>query len=167
MKSAKKAKKATESSPAPRRFRPLGLSIAILSAAGLYGLYPMVPLLLLLLTQLRGHNIGSEVIDGIGWVNIGLGAATLVASVAAWIGRPPQTRRTLLALVWFATVLRLIQAAQSFNQQVPLTSSQVGGNLSSILLPVSLCQIPLLILIPLYMTWYMNRAPARAFYKPS
>jgi hypothetical protein len=154
--------------PVTRRFRPLGLSIAILSTAGLYGLWPMVPLLLWLLTRLRGHEIGSELLDNSAWFNVVLGAATLIACVMAWVGRPPQTRRTLLALVWFATIVRLVQSAQALSERsLPITSAQVGGSLSSVLQPITLCQIPLLILVPLYITWYLNRAPARAFYKSS
>jgi hypothetical protein len=154
--------------PVARRFRPLGLSIAILSTAGLYGLWPMVPLLLWLLTRLRGHEIGSELLDNSAWFNVVLGAATLIACVMAWVGRPSQTRRTLLALVWFATIVRLVQSAQALSERsLPITSAQVGGSLSSVLQPITLCQIPLLILVPLYITWYLNRAPARAFYKSS
>jgi hypothetical protein len=164
-KSAKAAK--AVSAAQTRRFRPLGLSIAILSTVGLYGLWPMVPLFLLILTQLRGHEINSEMVDNTGWFNIGLGAVTLLACVAAWVGRPPQTRRVMLVLVWLETIARLVQAAQSITDRVPVTTAQVGGNLSSALQPVNLCQIPLLILVPLYITWYMNRAPARAFYQSS
>lgn len=152
-----------------RRFRPLGLSIAILAAAGLYGFVPLIPALLVLLATLRrGRQLndpailsGADFNDPMTWINTILSVATLVACVLAWRGRPVGSRRLLLVLVWLGTVLRLIVTVQS------LTVSQgYPSNINEFFRPVTLCQAPLLILVPLYITWYLNRAPARAFYRP-
>jgi hypothetical protein len=153
-------------SPAPgsRRYRPLGLSVAILSAALLYGVLPLLPVLLMVWLNAQGRLIGAEIVSWLGWLNAGLGFLTLLASVIAWLGRPSWSRWALIALVLVATALRLIQEAQ-----VLLTRStgvgDVGGSLSELGRPLALCQIPLLVLVPLYIAWYMNRAPARAFYQ--
>lgn len=149
-----------------RRFRPLGLSIAILSAAGLYGLIPLIPALLVLLAILRGRVFsdpailsGTDFSDPVTWINTVLSVGTLVACVLAWRGRPVGSRRILLVLVWLGTVMRLIVTVQS------LTVPQgYPSNISEFFRPVALCQAPLLLIVPLYITWYLNRAPARAFY---
>jgi len=39
-----------------------------------------------------------------------------------------------------------------------------GGQIQSALRNVLLCQLPLMVLVPLYVVWYLNRAPARAFF---
>jgi hypothetical protein len=58
-------------------------------------------------------------------------------------------------------VLRLIVTVQSLT-----ASTGYPSNINEFFRPVALCQAPLLILVPLYITWYLNRAPARAFYGP-
>ena len=146
-----------------KRYRPLGLSIAIGATALLYGIGPLMPVLLLLLINAQGRSIGAELVDPLGWINAGLGLLILAASVLAWIGRPPWARWILIALVLLGTALRLYQVAQTvFSRSSDL--GEVGGNLSALAQPLALCQLPLLILVPLYIAWYMNRAPARAFY---
>jgi hypothetical protein len=151
-----------------RRFRPLGLSIAILAAAGLYGLLPLLPAILVLLAVLRGRVFsdpailsGTDFNDPITWINTILSLGTLVACVLAWRGRPVGSRRILLVLVWLGTILRLIVTVQS------LTVPQgYPSNITEFFRPIALCQAPLLLIVPLYITWYLNRAPARAFYGP-
>ncbi len=148
-----------------RRYRPLGLTIALLATVGLYGLWPMLPTLLLLWVDARGHqNVGGEIINTLGWVNTAFGFITVVACVMAWVGRPRWSRWLVIALVLVATVFRLVQTVQSLT-----TSScgigQVCGSLQALERPYGLCQGLMLILVPLYIVWYMNRAPARAFYR--
>jgi hypothetical protein len=177
VKSGAKTKAATQSkqnvarqteASSGRRFRPLGLSIAILAAAGLYGFLPLIPAMLVLLAIIRGYALkdpailsGTDFNDPMTWINTVLSLATLVACVLAWRGRPVGSRRFLLVLVWLGTVLRLIVTVQS------LTVSQgYPSNINEFFRPIALCQTPFLLIVPLYITWYLNRAPARAFYQP-
>jgi hypothetical protein len=150
--------------PGDRRYRPLGLSVAILAAALLYGVYPLLPVLLMIWLNLQGRTIGAEIVSWLGWLNAALGLLTLLASALAWVGRPAWSRWALIALVLLATVLRLVQEAQVL---FPRSSGigEVSGSLSGLSQPFAVCQIPLLILVPLYIAWYMNRAPAREFYR--
>jgi hypothetical protein len=146
------------------RFRPLGLSIAILATALLYGIWPTLPVLLMFWLNAQGRLIGAEIVNTLGWVNAGLGLLTLIASVMAWIGRPRWSRWALIALVLLATVFRLYQVAQTLISH-PTFIGEVSGSLSGFAQPLAVCQLPLLVIVPLYITWYMNRAPARAFYR--
>jgi hypothetical protein len=40
-----------------------------------------------------------------------------------------------------------------------------GGQVQSDIRRLLLCQLPAMILVPPYGVWYLNRAPARAFYR--
>jgi hypothetical protein len=148
-----------------RRYRPLGVTIAILATLGLYGIWPMIPVLLTIWVSARGHqNVGGEVVSAISWVNTALGFITIVACVMAWVGRPHWSRWLMIVLVLLATVLRLVQTVQSLVAPT-CPVGQVCGSLQSLERPYALCQTLMLILVPLYIVWYMNRAPARAFYR--
>lgn len=153
----------TKPSPAAR-YRPLGLSLAILATAAGYGLIPLLPVLLVLWTQLTGREIGLEMANTpLNWLGVILGALTLVACVLAWIGWPYGIRRALLALVWLSTALLLYRVVGALATP-PAAIGEIGGSLSGTA-TILLCQGPILVFVPLYVTWYLNRAPARAFYR--
>ncbi|MCS6872061.1 MAG: hypothetical protein NZ571_11450 [Anaerolineae bacterium] len=146
-----------------RRYRPLGLMIAIAATAVGYGLLPMFPLILTMWTSLTRRLEGIDFIGGsIGWLGVSLGAITLIASVAAWIGKPRGVRLFLIGMVWIQVVFNVARLIASLSSAPTL--SEIGGTFTS---PTAalLCQVPLLSLVPLYVTWYMNRAPARQFYR--
>jgi hypothetical protein len=148
-----------------KRYRPLGLSIAILATAVVYGVWPILPMLFLAVVSSGGHDLTASIMSPMIWVNVILAAITLLVSVIAWIGRPPQGRWLLLIVVWVATVFHIIQLVQVPSVS-PTTGPEIGGSLSGFGQSVAFCQIPLLILVPLYISWYINRTPARAFYQP-
>lgn len=159
--STKPAKKAV------RRYRPLGVSIAILATAALYCILPIFPALLIGIVALRRpgdiSDLAGQFLGGpLGWISAVLGLITLLVCVFAWLGRPARSRWTLIGLVWLATALRLIQTAQALAAHSSVGT--VGGSGDAVTRSIALCQLPMLILVPLYITWYMNRAPARAFY---
>lgn len=153
----------TEPMPTPPRpTRPLGLTIAILSTAFGYGILPLSPFLLVVWASATQRGIGTELFGGPpSWAQIAFSAAILITAVLAWVGRPPWSRWLLLALVWLQTMLLVIRFIAALT--TPPTLFGVGGNISGNGLWV--CQAPLIVLIPLYVTWYLNRAPARAFYQ--
>ncbi len=149
-----------------KRYRPLGLSLAILATALLYGIWPMMPVLLMLWINAQGRLIGADIVNSLGWINAGLGLLTLAACIRAWIGRPPWSRWFLIAVILLATAFQLYQVAQTLFSRTSGVG-QVGGNLSALGQPLALCQLPLLVVVSLYIIWYMNRTPARAFYDDS
>lgn len=145
-----------------QRYRPLGLMIAIAATAVGYGLLPMLPLLLVAWSSLTQRLVGIDFIGGgIGWLAVILGALTLIACVAAWIGRPRGVRLFLIGMVWLQALFNAARLIVSASSAPSLP--EVGGNLSGAT-ALLICQVPLLTLVPLYVTWYLNRAPARQFY---
>ncbi|MEP7285451.1 MAG: hypothetical protein ABI947_06760 [Chloroflexota bacterium] len=145
------------------RYRPLGLLIAILATALIYGIGPLVPLAMVLIINLRGRNIiGADLGNLISGFNIVLAAVTLIVCVQAWIGRPRWSRWILIAIVWIASLSQLIGLVQPAK---PSSTGIVGTDFSQFSQPVYICQLMIYVLVPLYITWYMNRAPARAFYR--
>jgi hypothetical protein len=162
----KRSRPSTSRRPA-LRYRPLGLTIAILATALGYGIVPLLPIMLVIWTQLTGRSIGADLVNSPGnWIGMALGVLTLIVSVLAWIGRPYGVRLALLVLVWITTAFTLFRLLQSLGAPPDMLGEvgEIGGSLSGAGTAL-LCQGPILIFVPLYVTWYLNRAPARAFYR--
>lgn len=149
--------------------RPLGLALAIIGAGLLYGVYPVLPLALLLWSQSEQRLVGVDFIGGpLGYIIMTLGILVIVACIAAWRGRPRQIRAALIGLLWLTTAAHLyrlygIAETGTFDGGVVGGNITVGG-VSTSSIPFTVIQTVVLVLIPLYATWYMNRAPARRFY---
>jgi len=65
----------------------------------------------------------------------------------------------VILLITAANLYRGVEAAFAPTDPV------YAGQARSILRGWLLCQLPALVLVPLYTAWYLNRAPARAFYR--
>lgn len=139
--------------------------MALLAVTLFYGLYPLVfayPALWSAVTG-RGQLFGFEFMGGNwGVVGLVLAALILVATVFAWRGRPSGVRLAYIVLVWAAAATQLAREIPALNPPSP--DAAFSG--SNVQLPASfyVCQTLFNFLIPLYVTWYLNRAPARAFY---
>ncbi|HRE48145.1 MAG TPA: hypothetical protein PLD47_10505 [Aggregatilineales bacterium] len=143
------------------RYRPFGLTIAILATGIAYGIIPLLPLLLVIWTAFTRRRIGMDIVNTTeNWISMAVAAVTLIASLWAWAGRPRWSRRFLLICIWGGTAFRLWQMLRAANAAPGI--EEIGGSLSGVNL---LCVVPPLIVIPLYVTWYLNRAPARQFYR--
>ena len=147
-----------------RVVRPLGLSIAILATAILYGVAPLLEVYFvhrLSMTAEESFVLGGADISQWAWIEGAVGGVILALCALAWWGRPAWIRHVLVAVVLAATavnVYRIIDAAVSPSNAVydGLAQSALRGWL--------VCQLPALAFNPLYTMWYLNRAPARAFY---
>lgn len=147
----------------PTRRRPLGLTIALLATAIGYGIIPLLPLLLILWSRLTRRSVTAELLGGdLFGITTVLGVLSLIVCLLAWIGRPARIRWVLIGLIWVQSGLLLFRIVQSLTATPDLIGS-VGGSLSGF--SGLLCQLPTLLFVPLYVTWYLNRAPARAFYR--
>jgi hypothetical protein len=151
---------------ASTRYRPLGLLIAILATGVIYGIGPLIQPLMVFVINLRGGKVGDVNIDllhTMDWLNAAIGLIVIAVCIMAWRGRPAWSRWVLITIVWIAT---LAQAISLLFPPVDDAAGNaiVGSNLSGVTQPLMACQLILYILIPLYITWYLNRAPARAFY---
>ena len=85
-----------------RRFRPLGLSLAILAVFLTLGFFPLIPALFVVLLKAEGHTIDPG--ESAFWLPSLVGIVVLVLSVFAWIGRPPRARSLFL----IASVLAML-----------------------------------------------------------
>lgn len=147
----------------PRRYRPLGISIAILSAMIMYALYPLIYAYPAIWSRFTNRDAGIDFIGGTwGYVALIVAVFVVAASIAAWIGRPVGVRMIYIFLVWTAAAVQFVKQIPALNPPQPGIPA-VGTDIQ--LPPLYyVCLGILNFLIPLYVTWYLNRAPARAFY---
>jgi hypothetical protein len=161
--------------------RPFGLSLAIIASVMLFTLIPLMQVSMVLLVQYRLQSttlsIGSDsgevqpiavggdftgVSDSALFVQTLLGLAFLMIAVFAWRGRPSFIRSVFVAAVGGLTLLTLVASALPLLAQPDLQSGfDSGAGISHSLLST---RIVFSLLVPLYVVWYSNRAPARAFF---
>ena len=155
--------------------RPLGLSLAIILSFVIFSLMPLVQAGFVLLLRHQFANIefidgggayGGSV-DGISDTRLVLFTVTglifLVIAVLAWRGRPSIIRHVFIAAVFIITAASVGITVLSSNQDVTLEQGiDSAGQLTSTL---SVFQIGVSILVSLYVIWYANRGPARAFFR--
>ena len=162
--------------------RTVGLSLAILASAMLFAILPLTQVALVLgiryKVQQASLPLPGEVdpaipmasggdFTGVSDLNLAiqtvLAVIFLVIAVCAWIGRP----RWIRLAMWVAVViLTLVTAALTI---VPMLSSpdfsqgfDSGAGIAQTLLSGRLL---VSLLLALYVVWYMNRGPARAYYR--
>jgi hypothetical protein len=152
--------------------RPLGVTIAIILSVCLFSLFPIAQLGLVVLVQ---HQVNSD-LGGTGGitmlgvdetmllVQMFLRVAFLVVAFFAWRGRPPVMRFVFMAFILILTVLTI--AANLLPSLTTQTCTQLPCDSSAEYLR-EIARLTLLptILVPLYVVWYLNRGPARAFYR--
>ncbi|MCL4238694.1 MAG: hypothetical protein KJ047_10655 [Anaerolineae bacterium] len=145
--------------------RPLGLTLALVATAALYGVAPLLEVYFLTrldATADEAFLLGGVTITAWTWLQGAFGALVLVICALAWWGRPPQIRFVLIALLLALTAIalyRVVEAARTPEDPI------FGGQAQSALRDYLRCQLPGLVIVPLYVLWYLNRAPARAFYR--
>ncbi|HVO44498.1 MAG TPA: hypothetical protein VMT34_17855 [Aggregatilineales bacterium] len=152
-------------SAVPVRFRPLGLSLAILASGVMYGIFPLIPLILVIIAVIRkpSFTFDLSLIGGtLGAINMLLGVITLVTCVPAWIGRPNYSRWALIVMVWIDAAIVVYRLAL-INQ--PYACFNTACPEIRIVEPILYCMVAIVVAVSLYVTWYMNRAPAREFYR--
>jgi hypothetical protein len=147
--------------------RPLGLTLALAATAALYGFAPLLEVYFLTrldATADEAYLLGGVTITTWTWLQGAFGALVLAACMLAWWGRPPQIRFVLSGLLLVLTIVMLYRVVEAARAPVdPI----FGGQAQSVLRDYLRCQLPGLVLVPLYVLWYLNRAPARAFYRRS
>lgn len=164
-----------------RPLRPFGLSLAIFASVVLFSVLPLMQIGLVLSVRqhfadqdyqfgedgaVRAAASGGDVL-GIGDAELLLrgliAGAFLMIAIGAWIGRPRAVRIVMLvavlALAFGTIALNLLPMLNPPALQEGITSGE------SFQQPFRTAEIVLTILVPLYVVWYMNRAPARAFYR--
>lgn len=158
----------SQSEPAPHNVRvrrPLGLTIAILASAILYGLMPLVEVYFLRRLDATAEEAlipGGVTITTWNWLTAAFGGVILMLCILAWWGRPPWIRFLLMAALLLITLIYLYRIVEAWGTESdPIGGGQVQNAWRNMLN----CQLPAMLLVPLYVVWYLNRAPARAFYR--
>jgi hypothetical protein len=145
--------------------RPLGLTIAITAIAALYGALPLLEVYFLhrlSVTADEAYLMGGVEISSWTWLEGLFGGVVLIICLLAWWGRPPWIRFVLIAAILLPTALNMVRIAEALTNPVdPI----FGGQTQEAIRDFLTCQLPGFVVVPLYATWYLNRAPARAFYR--
>jgi hypothetical protein len=154
--------------------RPLGLSLAILVSVGLFSLLPFAQVIFVL--SLRQQFQSMEFLPGGGAIGGDLlisdvnlivpfvnGAFFLIVAIFAWRGKPHFARFAFIVGVIYLTLVTILLTAASLNttpsiEQGMDSGAQFFGSLLTARAVIS-------VLVALYVLWYVNRGPARAFYR--
>ncbi|MBN8635596.1 MAG: hypothetical protein J0M07_09775 [Anaerolineae bacterium] len=162
--------------------RTLGVSLAILASVMLFTVLPLLQVAAPVLIQYRLSQVELPMPDGSGtvspvavggglegWSNgatlwqLGTSALFFVIAIGAWLGRPRWIRGLMIAAVLILLALTVITSVATLNDPPDINS----GLDSSQSLTASLIYARLAVsgLVTLYVLWYLNRGPARAFYR--
>jgi hypothetical protein len=162
--------------------RPLGLSLAIAASVLLYSVLPVMQVAMVVIVQLRfsrlelsldsvqgqvgsiasgGDLMGVPVVALL--LQAGLGTAFLLIAAGAWIGRPRYIRGLMLGWILGLTALTMLVALASVTEQPTLSDGLDSGD--SLRRSLDLARLIASSIVALYVLWYMNRGPARAFYR--
>lgn len=167
---------------AKRPGRPLGLALAIIASILLFTILPLMQVAMILLVgqriQSRPLTIPGEgaaieplavggsftgVNDMTLVIQVGLGLAFFATALLAWRGRPPAARYWFTAAVITLTALTILLTLQPlFAERAIDAGFDSGESISRSLL---WSRLIFTILVPLYVLWYINRGPARAFFR--
>lgn len=161
-----------------RPSRPFGVTLAIIASVILFTLFPLAEVALLVSVRLHFSNM---TLGGDGPEPIAMGAdflgipdskivlqaviaiVFLIIAVFAWRGRPSFMRFVLMLSCIGLTLYGILSVILG---QLTEKSLEAGmSSLDSILNSLSLGQFFISALVTLYVVWYLNRGPARAFYR--
>jgi hypothetical protein len=145
--------------------RPLGLSLAVWGTAALFGVLPLLEVYFL--KRLNATADEAFVMGGVDistwtWLEGLFGGVMLIVCALAWLGRPGWIRFVLVGLLLLMTAVNAYRIYDAWTTTVdPIFGGQMQAGLRGLLR----CQLPALFVLPPYVVWYINRAPARAFYR--
>lgn len=166
------------SNTAQKPGRPLGVTLAIIVSVIMYSLLPLVTVILVFMTERRlsegvaelgASASGGDLLGGYTEAQlifqVILSIVFFVIAVIAWRGNQGYMRFVLMGSVILLTLINigLILIFKLAEDDESLVG-QTGGS-QDILEILQSGRIVLLIIVPLYVLWYLNRGPARAFYR--
>lgn len=156
--------------------RPFGVAVAIAAGTFLFAVLPLLQVGMVL--SVRQHFLygsaptdaiasGADIVGGVSGGQLLLQAALamgfVVIAVATWRGRPPVIRFVYMGVVIMLTLVKLaVMIAQTLN------APDVQEGLSSgdgVFQSIAVGQWVLEFLVMVYVVWYLNRGPARAFFR--
>lgn len=158
--------------------RTLGIAVAILASVCLFSCLPLLEVIMVL--ALRGR-LETELVqlDGGGTAAFGgnvlnadsprlivqavLALLFLIIAAFAWRGKPSTIRFILIGAVVLLSAGNIVLLITTLTTPQTLqTGIDSGEAMTRSLATLQLC---FTVMIPLYVAWYMNRGPARAFFR--
>jgi hypothetical protein len=158
--------------------RPFGVTLAIVASACMFSILPLLQVGLVL--AVRQHFLNMDFQEsGLDTIAMGgdflgvpesslivqsiLSIGFLVISILAWRGKPSSIRFIMIAAVFVLTGIKLVSVlVPLFNQpDFQAGTSSMDGMMNSL----GVGQFVVELLVLLYVIWYMNRGPARAFFR--
>ena len=158
--------------------RTLGISIAILASVCLFSCLPLMQVVMLgmlrgrLETELVPLSTGGTAAFGGNLLNAdearllmqaGLAFLFLVIAAFAWRGKPPAIRFILVTAVLLLSAGNIVLLINTLTTPQTLQTGVDSGE--TVTRSLATIQLFVTVLIPLYVVWYMNRGPARAFFR--
>jgi hypothetical protein len=154
--------------------RPLGLSLAIIISVVLFSLLPIAQAIFVL--SLRQQFQSIEFLPGGGAIGGDLivsdtniivpvinGLIFLVIAALAWRGKPSAIRFVFMAGVVYLTLVTILLTVASFMEPPSLEQGLDSG--AQFMDSLLVGRVVMSVLVALYVIWYVNRGPARAFYR--
>lgn len=171
---------ASDSSEINRPGRPFGVTIAILISVLFFSVLPLLfvgmrvaiedyvtrPKEIILPDGTVTTDAGLSGIEESAFTSaevvfqVGVSLAFVVVAVFAWRGRPKYMRFVLMVSVLLLAGILIFQQVTGVQD-----ANRDGGSLDNIVSVLLQGQVIAYIILPLYVVWYLNRAPARAFYR--
>jgi hypothetical protein len=158
--------------------RPFGVTLAIIASACLFSILPLLQVGIILVV--RQHFLNMDFQDsGLDMIAMGgdflgvpesslilqsvLSIGFLIICVMAWRGKPALIRFIMIVAVFALTLIKLISVVLAAVNQPGFQAgtSSMDGLMNSL----GAGQLVIEFFILLYVVWYMNRGPARAFFR--
>jgi hypothetical protein len=116
--------------------------------------------------ELQPYLIGGDflgVSEGSMILQAALAAGFFVIAALTWRGRPAAMRLVMVLAVIALTVIQFLSTVLSASGEQNLETGISSGD--SLLQSLSVGQLAMNLLVLLYVIWYLNRGPARAFFR--
>lgn len=153
--------------------RPLGVAIAIFTSVCVFSLLPLAQVAFLIVLSRHsyfdsaGYAGGTDVL-GLNHATLifqaGLGVVYLVIAVFAWRGRPAYIRQITMVYIVLLMAVTIVTNVLPTLTVEPCSSLPCDSS-GEVRQQLACAQLPIIVLVPLYVLWYLNRGPARAFYR--
>ncbi len=158
--------------------RPFGVTLAIIASLVLFTIIPLAEVTMLLMVRLHFSRVTftnpEDLPFAIGTDLLGIPDSRLILQAViaivfliiaffAWRGRPAFMRYVLMLSCICLTLYNVLSV---FLVQLNQNNFEGGiSSLDSILNSLSFGQFAIGLLVSFYVIWYLNRGPARAFYR--
>lgn len=158
--------------------RPLGVTLAIAASLFSFCLLPLLQAAMILAVRQHFADLNLPASEpqpfAVGADFLGISESALLiqtvlaflflgVALFAWRGRPANVRHVFVGTVIIYTAIKLLTLIPQMLTQQSLETGFSSGD--ALMTTLSQGQFALDLIVMLYVIWYMNRGPARAFYR--